>query len=92
MMNGEMSGGCYTDCSCFKIPADEKANNIVTGECNKQRNWKKTFTCIDLEVFSVLYDIHPYQDPNFESYLQRHKAAILGNEEFRNALQKKKSQ
>ncbi len=89
-MNGEESSCCYTDMLCFKIPADEEGNNIVTGEGNQQKDNEKLFTCIDLEVFSVLYDVHPYQDPNFESYLQRQQAAILGNQEFRNALEKKK--
>ncbi len=50
---------------CYNIPADDQGNNIVTGEGNKQEDYKKLFTCIDLEVFSVVYDIHPYQDPNF---------------------------
>jgi hypothetical protein len=67
-MNSEESGYCWTDDSDFNIPADEEGNNIVTGEGN---NDFMTFTCIDLEVFSVVYDIHPYQDPNFESYLQK---------------------
>ncbi len=70
-MNKEMRGLCWTDESCFNIPVDEKGNNIVTGEGNKQsKAFNKHFTCIDLEVFSVVYDIHPYQDPNFKSYLQ----------------------
>jgi hypothetical protein len=89
-MNEEESGCCWTDRSWFNIPADEQGNNIVTGEGKKQKDYKKLFTCIDLEVFSVLYDIHPYQDPNFGSYLQRQQAAILGNQEFRSALEKKK--
>ena len=80
-MNGEESGVCFTDESCFYIPADEKGNNILTGE------GYSSFTCIDLEVFSVVYDIHPYKDPNFESYLQRQKTAIKSNEEFRNVLE-----
>ncbi len=68
-MNGEENGVCYTDSSCFNIPADEEGNNIVTGEGSKQKDQYQMFTCIDLEVFSVVYDIHPYQDPNFDSYL-----------------------
>ncbi len=91
-MNEEESGRCCTVQSYYNIPADEEGNNIVTGEGNQDGKGFEKFTCIDLEVFSVLYDIHPYQDPNFESYLQKQKAAILGNEEFRNALQKKKSE
>ena len=35
-MNGEESGYCYTDRSCFNIPADDQGNNIVTGEGNQQ--------------------------------------------------------
>jgi hypothetical protein len=71
MMNAEERGVCETDESCFDIPADDQGNNIVTGEGNKRIDYyKKRFTCIDLEVFSVVYDIHPYQDPNFERYLQ----------------------
>ncbi len=64
-MNGEENGVCCTDMSCFNIPADEKGNNIVTGEGNKNKDYHKYFTCIDLEVFSVLYDVHPYEDPTF---------------------------
>jgi hypothetical protein len=79
MMNGEESGWCYTDESCFKIPVDEKGNNIVTGQGYR-------FTCIDLEVFSVVYDIHPYQDPNFERYLQKQNTVIQRNE-FRKTLE-----
>ncbi len=58
MMNGEKSGHCFTDGICYNIPADKEGNNIVTGDVNR-------FTCIDLEVFSVVYDIHPYEDHNF---------------------------
>ncbi len=68
-MNEEESGWCFTDGSCFNIPADEQGNNIVTGEGSKQKDQFKWFTCIDLEVFSVVYEIHPYQNPNFDSYL-----------------------
>ena len=64
-MNEEESGFCYTDESYFDIPADEKGNNIVTGEGNNYTKGLERFTCIDLEVFSVLYDVHPYKDPNF---------------------------
>ena len=74
---------CWTESSCFNIPADDQDNNIVTGE-------RKYFTCIDLEVFSVVYDVHPYEDPNFESYLGRQQAAIQSNEEFREASKNKK--
>ena len=78
--------------SCFNIPADDQGNNIVTGEDNHSIHvhWKR-FTCIDLEVFSVVYDIHPYQDPNFESYLKKQKEAIEKNVEFREKLKKKRS-
>ena len=89
-MNEEESGYCLTDQSCFNIPADEKGNNIVTGENNQDIYGRKIFTCIDLEVFSVVYDIHPYEDPNFESYLGRQKAAIQSNKEFREASKNKK--
>ncbi len=58
-MNKEESGWCSTDSGDFNIPTDEEGNNIVTGEGNNR------FTCIDLEVFSVVYGVHPYQDPNF---------------------------
>ncbi len=70
-MNEEESGWCWTDLSCFNIPADDQGNNIVTGEGSKQKikDKNKMFTCIGLEVFSVVYDIHPYKDPNFDSYL-----------------------
>ncbi len=87
-MNEEGSGLCYTDRSWFNIPADDQGNNIVTGEGNKQNDYDKYFTCIDLEVFSVVYNIHPYQDPNFESYLEKQKIAIKNNEKFREALEK----
>ena len=87
MMNGEESGCCWTDRSCFNIPADEKGNNIVTGENNQDKYGWKFFTCIDLEVFSVVYDIHPYQDPNFERYLQKQNTAIQRNQEFRKTLE-----
>ncbi len=87
-MNGEESGWCYTDQSCFNIPADYKGCNIVTGEGNKQARGNQNFTCIDLEVFSVVYDIHPYQDPNFESYLKKQKEAIEKNVEFREKVKK----
>ncbi len=70
-MNEEESGWCWTDRSCFNIPVDKEGNNIVTGQGNQYDKGYEFFTCIDLEVFSVVYDIHPYQDPNFESYLQR---------------------
>ncbi len=86
MMNGEENGCCWTDYNCFNIPADEECNNIVTGEGNKHQKGYEQFTCIDLEVFSVVYDIHPYQDPNFESYLQNQKTAIQSNQEFRKNL------
>ncbi len=69
-MNRDKSCWCYTDQSDFNIPADDQGNNIVTGEGNQQKDHEKLFTCIDLEVFSVVYDIHPYQDPNFNNYLQ----------------------
>ncbi len=36
-----------------------------------QKPTEERFTCIDLEVFSVHYDVHPYKDPNFQSYLQK---------------------
>jgi hypothetical protein len=58
-MNIEENGYCFTDNGYYNIPADKDGNNIVTGE------GKNKFTCIDLEVFSVLYDVHPYKDPNF---------------------------
>ena len=90
-MNEEGSGLCYTDRSWFNIPADEEGNNIVTGEGNQQKYNEKRFTCIDLEVFSVVYDIHPYQDPNFEIYLKKQKEAIEKNVEFREKLKKKRS-
>ncbi len=91
-MNKEESGRCYTDMSCFNIPSDDQGNNIVTGEGNKhKKGYEKMFTCIDLEVFSVVYNIHPYQDPNFESYLEKQKIAIKNNKEFREALEKQKS-
>ena len=77
--------------SWFNIPADDQGNNIVTGEGKKQKDNGKSFTCIDLEVFSVFYDIHPYQDPNFESYLKKQKEAIEKNVEFREKLKKKRS-
>ncbi len=77
---------CFTDRGCFNIPADNQGNNIVTGEGNQGKDYMKCFTCIDLEVFSIVYDIHPYQDPNFESYLERQKTAIKSNQEFINAL------
>ncbi len=64
-MNNEESGLCRTDRSYFNIPVDEEGNNIVTGEGNKQDKGYERFRCIDLEVFSVLYDVHPYKDPNF---------------------------
>ncbi len=59
-MNAEESGCWFTDKSSFNIPVDEKGNNIVTGENNQDISGCKRFTCIDLEVFSVVYDIHPY--------------------------------
>jgi hypothetical protein len=37
-MNKEESGYCWTDESCFNIPADEEGNNIVTGEGNQQKD------------------------------------------------------
>jgi hypothetical protein len=91
-MNDEESGCCNTNMSCFNIPVDEEGNNIVTGEDNHSdyADWKY-FTCIDLEVFSVVYEIHPYQDPNFESYLNKQKEAIEKNVEFRKNLKKKRS-
>jgi len=64
-MNEEEKSFCWTDCSNFNIPADDQGNNIVTGEGNQQKHNGKIFTCIDLEVFSVLYDVHPYEDPTF---------------------------
>ncbi len=84
-MNGE-ENYCWTDESCFNIPVDEEGNNIVTGEGNQDK-FRKHFTCIDLEVFSVVYDIHPYQDPNFERYLQKQNTAIQRNQEFRKTLE-----
>ncbi len=68
----------------------KQGNNIVTGEGNKQKDYMKKFTCIDLEVFSVVYEIHPYRDPNFVSYLQKQKTAIWSNEKFRENLWKNK--
>jgi hypothetical protein len=47
------------------MPANKEGNNIVTGENIQDECGRKFFTCIDLEVFSVLYDVHPYKDPNF---------------------------
>jgi hypothetical protein len=86
-MNEEERGWCCTDRSCFNIPVDEEGNNIVTGENNQDYLGNKYFTCIDLEVFSVVYDIHPYQDPSFERYLQKQKEATQRNQEFRKALE-----
>jgi hypothetical protein len=54
-MNIEENGGCWTDESDFNIPADEQGNNIVTGEGSQYKDHKKLFTCIDLEIYSVIY-------------------------------------
>jgi hypothetical protein len=78
-MNRE-DGGCNrTGKGGFRLPADEQGNSIITGELN-QEVYCNEFTCIDFEVFSVLYDIHPYQDPNFKDYLINQKVALKNNE------------
>ncbi len=85
----EGSCWCWTERNDFNIPADDQGNNIVTGEGKEQKDNCKHFTCIDLEVFSVDYDIHPYEDLDFKNYLERQKIAIMINNKSRLALKSK---
>jgi hypothetical protein len=74
--------GCYTrpGKGSFRLPVDEQGNSIITGELNQDNAYCTHFTCIDFEVFSVLYDIHPYEDPNFKNYLIKQINAMNENE------------
>ncbi len=58
-MNEEDGSKCFTEGWCqwfmYKIPIDNNGNNIVTGEGSKQKHYLKSFTCVDLEVYSVTY-------------------------------------
>lgn len=57
-MNEEDKSNCYTEkhfkCESYKVPCDSEGNNIVTGEGSKKEGNDKRFTCIDIEVFSVI--------------------------------------
>lgn len=57
-MNDQDLSRCYTNGFSgginYGIPSDSQGNNIVTGEGSKQKTDEKFFTCIDLEVYSVI--------------------------------------
>ncbi len=58
-MNDEDKSYCFTngyrDGEFYMIPSDNQGNNIVTGQGSKEEDDDKRFTCLDLEVFSVIY-------------------------------------
>ncbi len=65
-MNNVNSSHCYAGVDYggahrYNIPLDSFGNNIVTGEGSQQKNYKKNFTCVDLEIYSVLYNTHPFK-------------------------------
>lgn len=58
-MYGEDQSRCQTNGfnsgKNYLIPTDDQGNNIVTGEGSNQQDDDKRFTCVDIEVFSVIY-------------------------------------
>lgn len=55
-MNGENNGLCYTGKECkYKIDEDERGNSLVTGEGGKKGEYRKSFTCAELEVYKLIF-------------------------------------
>jgi hypothetical protein len=58
-MNSKNNGRCYTNgeggCNYYKIGTDAEGNNIVTGEGKEQKNYQKSYTCVNLEVYKIIY-------------------------------------
>ena len=58
-LNKEDDGSCFTNGSSngavYGIKSDSEGNNEVTGEGHKQKDDKKRFTCIELEVYGVTF-------------------------------------
>ena len=57
-LNGADSGYCYTNGKGndnYRIPVDFEGNSVLTGEGKGKADSKKTFTCLDYEVFTVTF-------------------------------------
>ena len=58
-LNKEDAGYCYSngysDGANYGIKSDAEGNHEVTGEGQKQKDDKKRFTCVELEVYGVTF-------------------------------------
>jgi len=58
-LNKEDAGYCYTNGymsgANYGIKSDSEGNHEVTGEGHKQNGDAKLFTCVELEVYGVLF-------------------------------------
>ena len=56
-MNGEGLGRCSTNgkgySNAFNIPCDAEGNSVLTGDGKGAYQSKKSFTCTEVEVYSV---------------------------------------
>ena len=54
-LNEEDGGCCFTngfgDGGIYGIKSDAQGNNGVTGEGHKQKDYRKRFTCVEIEVY-----------------------------------------
>ena len=58
-LNKEEAGYCYTNGylsgAHYGIASDSEGNHEVTGEGHKQKDDRKRFTCVELEVYGVTF-------------------------------------
>jgi hypothetical protein len=58
-LNTKGNSHCFTNAggvgNYYNIRCDTQGNNVVTGEGREQKTDEKRFTCLNLEVFKVIY-------------------------------------
>lgn len=58
VMNAESNGRCRTNgqgFDYFNIPNDSEGNSILTGEGNGQEDDGKTYTCVEIEAYQIIF-------------------------------------